>query len=284
MADNTDEEHLDIPITCQLENPTDEITPTTDTDFITPNQETENMEVHHHPDLHHKPKKWKEFFLEFLMIFLAVSLGFIAENIREHITENKNAKILAHSLMEDVRSDTSLLHSLIIFSNKKLIACDSVLTMLHTPREKRNDTSFYRNMIPMVSALHFISTDGTYTQMKASGTLRYFKQSLVNMLNSYAVQLKKTEYRDDVEDKGIWILGNLNFDIINLEAMNDVGFKKPITHDMYVNLENKAITDKFTNLIVLSKGFRNRTLQEYRQQLKIAEELIKTFNKEYNLD
>ena len=41
------------------------------------------MEVHHHPDLHHKKKKIKEYFLEFLMIFLAVTLGFIAENVRE---------------------------------------------------------------------------------------------------------------------------------------------------------------------------------------------------------
>ena len=48
--------------------------------------ETEQpMEVHHHPDLHHEKKKWKEYFLEFLMIFLAVTLGFIAENIRESI-------------------------------------------------------------------------------------------------------------------------------------------------------------------------------------------------------
>ena len=39
------------------------------------------MEVHHHP----KPgkKNFKEYFLEFLMIFLAVSLGFFAEQIRE---------------------------------------------------------------------------------------------------------------------------------------------------------------------------------------------------------
>lgn len=47
------------------------------------------MEVHHHPNLHHKPKKWKEYFLEFLMIFHAVVLGFIAENIWEHFSENK---------------------------------------------------------------------------------------------------------------------------------------------------------------------------------------------------
>lgn len=47
------------------------------------------MEVHHHPDLHHKPKKRKEYFLEFLMIFLAVTMGFIAENVREHFAEEK---------------------------------------------------------------------------------------------------------------------------------------------------------------------------------------------------
>ena len=27
---------------------------------IIPQPEIENMEVHHHPDLHHNPKKWKE--------------------------------------------------------------------------------------------------------------------------------------------------------------------------------------------------------------------------------
>jgi hypothetical protein len=30
------------------------------------------MEVHHHPDLHHKRKIFKEYILEFLMIFLTV--------------------------------------------------------------------------------------------------------------------------------------------------------------------------------------------------------------------
>ena len=41
--------------------------------------QTGNMEVHHHPEVPHKSKSWKEYFLEFLMIFLAVTLGFFAE-------------------------------------------------------------------------------------------------------------------------------------------------------------------------------------------------------------
>ena len=38
------------------------------------------MEVHHHS---HHPKKWKEYITEFLMLFLAVTLGFLAEYLRE---------------------------------------------------------------------------------------------------------------------------------------------------------------------------------------------------------
>jgi hypothetical protein len=46
------------------------------------------MEVHHHP--HVEKKNFKEYLLEFMMIFLAVTLGFIAENIREHFAETKS--------------------------------------------------------------------------------------------------------------------------------------------------------------------------------------------------
>src|SRR5664279_15638 len=107
MGDNTAEEHLDYPTNTQSENASEEIIPTTNTDTINPNQETENMEVHHHPDLHHKPKKWKEYFLEFLMIFLAVTLGFIAENIREHISDRNKEHEFIVSMIADLKKDNS---------------------------------------------------------------------------------------------------------------------------------------------------------------------------------
>ena len=48
------------------------------------------MEVHHHPTV--DKKNFKEYFLEFLMIFLAVTMGFFAENIRKYFSERKTAK------------------------------------------------------------------------------------------------------------------------------------------------------------------------------------------------
>ena len=43
----------------------------------------ENMEVHKHPHHVAHKKKWGEYLLEFFMLFLAVFLGFAAENVRE---------------------------------------------------------------------------------------------------------------------------------------------------------------------------------------------------------
>src|ERR1035438_2735349 len=54
------------------------------------NPQMKNMEVHHHP--HVEKKGFREYFLEFLMIFLAVTLGFIAENIREHFADVRTEK------------------------------------------------------------------------------------------------------------------------------------------------------------------------------------------------
>jgi len=67
------------------------------------------MEVHHHP--HVKKKRFKEYFLEFIMIFLAVTLGFFAETIRENVTEHRRAKEFAESMLQDLREDTAQLRS-----------------------------------------------------------------------------------------------------------------------------------------------------------------------------
>jgi len=44
------------------------------------------MEVHAHT--HTARKKWTHYFWEFLMLFLAVFCGFLAENQREHMIES----------------------------------------------------------------------------------------------------------------------------------------------------------------------------------------------------
>ena len=72
-------------------------------------QLTTNMEVHHHPEV--EKKGFKEYLLEGLMIFLAVFMGFVAENIRENISEHKRAAEFARSYFEDIKKDTAALNA-----------------------------------------------------------------------------------------------------------------------------------------------------------------------------
>src|SRR4051794_36842467 len=64
---------------------------------VTESQTPEDMEVHHHPHVHHE-KKWSGYLFEFIMLFLAVSAGFFVENQREHYVENNRAEQYASFL------------------------------------------------------------------------------------------------------------------------------------------------------------------------------------------
>ena len=63
------------------------------------------MEVHHHA--HTPRKKWTHYFWEFLMLFLAVFCGFLAENQREHMVEHAREKQYMQSMLVDLAADTA---------------------------------------------------------------------------------------------------------------------------------------------------------------------------------
>ncbi len=62
------------------------------------------MEVHAHT--HTARKKWTHYFWEFLMLFLAVFCGFMAENQREHMVEHRRVKQSMKEVVENLKYDT----------------------------------------------------------------------------------------------------------------------------------------------------------------------------------
>ena len=65
------------------------------------------MEVHHHPHNAKTEKHFKHYLFEFLMLFLAISAGFLVENLREHYVEHKREKVFINSYVEDLKQDTA---------------------------------------------------------------------------------------------------------------------------------------------------------------------------------
>ena len=90
------------------------------------------MEVHHHPDIHHKRKKFHKYFLEFLMIFLAVTLGFFAESLRENISDGQKEHEYMQSLLNNLRTDSLKMEYTISNNLRKSAGLDSLLKLCLT--------------------------------------------------------------------------------------------------------------------------------------------------------
>ncbi len=80
MADSLADESPGKPINPQQEKLSDKAIPVNEQNTEIPKQATGNMEVHKHPHHVMHKKNMGEYFLEFIMLFLAVFLGFLAEN------------------------------------------------------------------------------------------------------------------------------------------------------------------------------------------------------------
>ena len=134
------------------------------------------MEVHHHP--HTEKKKFKEYFLEFLMIFLAVTLGFFAENIREHLVDRQKEKEYISSLIKDLEYDTLQYNWNINYFQSKLPFFDSVIHFLNSPAAFNNKLPYkFWKETDYIGV--YIPAESTIQQLKSSGNLRLLKNRKV---------------------------------------------------------------------------------------------------------
>jgi hypothetical protein len=142
------------------------------------------MEVHHHP--HVEKKGFKEYFLEFLMIFLAVTMGFFAESIREHFVEKK----VAHQYLESLKLE--------LINNKNVFeAADSIFSSQIPPTDslivffdgkKENEDLNTMNRLTRTARIVFAPPidKSAYNQLVNSGGLKYIKNfALRDSLSKY---------------------------------------------------------------------------------------------------
>jgi hypothetical protein len=158
--------------------------------------ETPNMEVHHHPEV--EKKGFKEYLLEGLMIFLAVMMGFIAENIRESITEQHRAKEYAETMVLDLSADTTSLKDYLTYYKYSLSNIDTLMQVLST-RDIRSVPSGKLYWYGLFGGAYnyFTPDDATFQQMKSSGSLRYFEKNIASKVAGYDVLCRRMQTMEE---------------------------------------------------------------------------------------
>jgi hypothetical protein len=144
------------------------------------------MEVHHHVTAPKKEKHFKHYLFEFLMLFLAISAGFLVENMREHYVEGKREKDFIKSYIEDLKQDTTKIEANIKLRNSKILIIDSLIKLLNSPDPNQDGRSAYYYGRRTTRSTLFQANDRTIKQLKNAGGLRLIKnQNASNAIMTY---------------------------------------------------------------------------------------------------
>jgi hypothetical protein len=150
-----------------------------------------------------EPRKWKSYLLEFLMIFLAISLGFFADELRESknesVIEREMAEVLYHELVSDSIQASGILKLRLKREDDLdyLIAFFRDSSLANTP--KRFYPTFTKGLY-MFNSFTFEPKDGILNQLRNSGSSQYFEnitfQKLLSDLNVDVNSLRSRAEQD----------------------------------------------------------------------------------------
>ncbi|HRN55889.1 MAG TPA: hypothetical protein PLL71_05525 [Agriterribacter sp.] len=265
------------------------------------NQPSQEMEPHVHAHTHHD-KKWKDYLLEFLMIFLAVTLGFFAESYREHSVEKARARQYAGALIHDLEKDTAMVGRNILLIGHITARIDSFANFLRGKKigELDNRTLFFYTEFGYLYRPYTWSR-ATLQEIKSSGSLRYFaNDSIIMKISAYdALTMHLDEdfnsdagFADRISEKRNHIVDmNYSFDSppgwqSNRDSLLTALLNKEIGNHGDLQLLTGNIYDirsLLNDLIVIKRSLITRGNYELPNLIKDAGQLISILKAQYHL-
>ena len=291
MVDNTNDEHLDNPTNNQSESLPTEIISTPETETIKSIQETKEMEVHHHahdPSAPHHKKNWKSYFWEFLMLFLAVFCGFLAEYQLEHKIEKDREKVYMQNMLDDLKVDTAIYSDYLARNAVVKDLVDTITVLIKRPDRKKHISQLaYSARILTAKWKQIALVKRTYEDMKSSGHLRLIRNKEVSgKVSSYYNSLSELDTYNNVGM--IW---SNNYAQAMAKIFDGEALLRIIKEKKVVDLTADAMIseDKISiNELLTSAGYfygalsLNNIVASNRS--KDAEKLIELIKKAYHLE
>jgi hypothetical protein len=243
------------------------------------------MEVHHHAGGHSGPKKFKDYFQEFLMIFLAVTLGFLAENFREYITDKSHIVELAGQLKEDLINDTVNVQKLIEFETLQVKRTDSLYGMLILP-PAQIDLKKLQDMLVSCDRMDFFyPSTGAISTIKRELHLKEFvRTKIASHIDNYekvVTVLQNFEARD-VEYLGKYIESFMSLHFTPENAALAV-LRMPVLNEKMRNLSPADLVQLSVD-ISLIKAYDLLLVTRYTKVKSEATDFLQHIEKTYQLD
>ena len=256
------------------------------------------MEVHRHSSpapgrTNTSRKKWTHYFWEFLMLFLAVFCGFLAEYQLEQTIERHREKDYIISMVEDLEADTANLS--VTINGFKLIESrlDSVIrgfdeSINHYSKSWTNSFILsFKGGYP-----DFYYSDRTIQQLKNAGGMRLIKnETAANGIIQYDAVIKDLVYEETFISKGqqqyfeevlkVWSVGKMYKDA-GITSWNN-NKNMTVTKNHWITADPVAFELLFNKLAEFYDGMiRHR--KDFSELKTKAARLITLLKQEYHLN
>ena len=243
------------------------------------------MEVHHHS---HHPKKWKEYITEFVMLFLAVSLGFMAENIREHQIEKHREIAYLQNVHEDLKLDLINIDNVINSNTIRLQAMDTLFTIINNNTITNEDVYYYIRNLALRAT--FESSHVGLDQIKSAGGLRMVKNpEIISGIQEYERVLDALDKLENVRERtleqarfkmAVVFEPSISYEMLVGQGLGIMRFNRPNKADAILQ-NNKQAVKELLNLVTFglnSNKYLNINLEKLK---KIGQKLDSAIVKEY---
>jgi hypothetical protein len=243
------------------------------------------MEVQHPHHITHK-KKWTEYLLEFFMLFLAVFLGFVAENIRETVVERGRGKEYIASFAEDLQKDLQQLERIIPLVKERKSRLDSLNFYLHNLDGHTAELYYYARHSTRPNS--FAANDRTIIQLKNSGGFRLITdQASADSIMRYQGSLERYQYslqRDEKEVEHLHPYLAKLFDAAIFESMIDSEniIHKPI-QTVAMHSKDPSLINEFSYYVHQLITTTYVELQGLQRIKLRAANILQFLRKKYNL-
>jgi hypothetical protein len=259
------------------------------------NNQSENIPERVAPSYNAGKKRLKEYLLEGLLIFVAVSMGFIAENVREEVKEHSDIKESMISLLDDLKSDIEKNGTGLIRNEYSIQQSDSLIYTLNHRIQNTKDIYFFSRAVT-VNIDYLYPNMRTFEQMKSSGLLRAIKnKQLANLIGIYYSGFQAVDYQTALINQKIIDVHAANAEVLNAFVLHEQASVK-ISDSSIIQKVARPTTnpplltsDKIKiNKVAIQYLYLRGVIILYNEPLKKlnekAKDLIEEIKKEYNLE
>lgn len=150
-----------------------------------------------------KTSTWKKYLFEFILVFSAVFLGFLADNFRDQYAEQQKANELARSFYEELINDSVSVASKVEGRIRKEHAIEYMVKFLKDSSLTSSSKSLSVNFLwatTVRTPVIFTPRTVVLEQLRGSGAVQYFKnKDLQKLVGDLLVSIDYIRERQELE-------------------------------------------------------------------------------------